>query len=116
LHFDIVIKDINNKIKLMECCQDGNLRIWDFHSGIQINKIKISNAYITSLCLWNDNYIFIGTKGKILLFELKNKIIVKTLIHKDNYIFIKKIIHPKYGECIISQNAEESIIKMWINN
>ena len=78
-----------------------------------LNKIKVMNEYITSLSLWNDNYIFIGTKGKILLLELKNEILVKTLEGHNHYCTMKKIIHPHYGECLISQNAKNSKIKMW---
>jgi len=115
MHFDIIIKDINKKIKLIECCEDGNIRIWNFHSGIILNKIKVSEI-LTSLSLWNDNHIFIGANGKIFLLELKNEIVIKVLLGHNHCCTIKKIIHPHYGECIISQNAKNSIIKMWINN
>ena len=30
--------------------------------------------------------------------------------------YIKKIRHPKYGECIISQDFIKGQIKLWINN
>ena len=114
-HEDIIIKDINNKIKLIECYGDGNVRIWNFHSGIILKKIKITDDYISSICLWKDNYIFIGTNGKILLLELKNEIIAKTLEGHNNYCTIKKIIHPEYGECLISQSRKNSELKMWAN-
>ena len=40
---------------------------------------------------------------------MKNGLIVKSLIgHNNEVLTIKKIIHPKYGECLISQNWEES--------
>ena len=80
-----------------------------------MKKIKIIDDYISSICLWKDNYIFIGTNGKILLLELKNEIIAKTLEGHNNYCTIKKIIHPEYGECLISQSRKNSEHKMWAN-
>jgi len=116
MHFDLFIKDSKNKIEFIECYSDGIIRIWNFHLGIMLNKIKVMKDSVTSLCLLNDNYIFFGTKGKILLLELNNEIIVKTLEGHNHYCTIKKIIHPEYGECLISQNAKNSEIKMWKNN
>ena len=69
------------------------------------------------MCLWNDNYLFVGCKDEtIKLIEIKKGLIIKSLTgHNDYVLTIKKIIHPEYGECLISQNCEESEIKLWIN-
>ena len=70
------------------------------------------------MCLWNDNYLFIGCRDKtIKIVEIKNGLIVNNLSGHNNYVItIKKIFHPKYGECLISQNWKESDIQLWTNN
>ena len=109
---------INNKeiIKLIESSFDGFIRIWNFHSGELLNKIKLGKCSLIGMCLWNSNYIFIGTSDKIIiLLELNNNMIKKELIGHDNQILtIKKTNHPKYGDILISQD-EDGIIKLWIN-
>ena len=50
------------------------------------------------------------------ILEIKNGFIVKSLSsHNDRVLTIKKIIHPEYGDCLISQNWKESEIILWIN-
>ena len=112
----IIIKNNKGIIKLIESCTDGNIRIFNFHSGLLLNKIII-NSSLCGICLWNDNYLFVGCSDKtIKIVELNNGIMIKSLIsHSDRVLTIKKIIHSEYGECLISQNLEESEIKLWIN-
>jgi len=113
-HFDLVINKNKNTIKLIESSKDGDIRIWNFHSGKLLYKIVL-NKFLFGLSLLNDNYLFIGGDKKIYLLELKNGLIVKTLNGHNLFVCgIKKIIHPKYGECLISQNSWESQIKLWL--
>ena len=111
----IIITENKGIIQLIESSMDGNIRIWNFHSGILLNKIKISNQGLKGICLWNDNYLFVGCEDKtIKLVELNNKLIIKSLDgHDDSVTTVKKIIHNKYGECLISQNWKNSKIKIW---
>ena len=115
-HISIIFINNNDTLKFIESCMDGNIRIWDFHSCILIDKIKIIDQYLIGICLWNDDYLFIGTSQKsIILFDLKNKQVIKNLIGSNQYIVcVKKINHPKYGECLISQGDELNQIKLWV--
>ena len=115
-HFSIILKKDKNIIKLIESSGDGNIRIWNFHSNVLLAKIKCDCA-IYGICLWNDNYLFSGCSDKtIKLIELEKGLIIKSLeSHTNKVITMKKIIHPKYGECLISQNWGKSIIKLWGN-
>jgi len=112
----IIIKNNKGIIKLIESCSDGNIRIFNFHSGLLLNKIIINNPLI-GISFWNDNYLFVGCKDKaIKMVEIKNGLIVKSLTsHNNEVLTIKKIIHPEYGECLISQKLYESEIKLLIN-
>ena len=115
-HDSIVINNKGNIIKLIESSGDGNLRIWNFHSGILLNKIKLNNDGFISLCLWNNQYLFVGCVDKsIKLIDLNNEKDIKQLIvHKKTVTTLKKIIIPQYGECLISQGLEDGQIKLWI--
>ena len=107
----------NEMIKLIETCEDGFIRVWNFHSGSIINRIDIGCKGLACICLWNINYIFVGDENKyIKLINLKSGKIIKCLTgHKKGGITIKKINHPKYGECIVSKGQYEDQIKIWIN-
>ena len=115
-HFSIKINNSEPFIKLIESCEDGNIRIWNFHSGKLLNKIKIIDDNLNGICLWNNNYLFIGCDDEtIKLIDLKNEIIITELIgHNKPVLTIKTIIHPKIGECLISQGYEDDQIKIWI--
>jgi WD40 repeat protein len=110
------IKD-KDVIKIIEFYVGGLIRIWNFHLGILLNKIKLDHA-IFGNCLWNKEYILVGCyNGTIELIELKSG--KKYGIyegHNCTVINVNKIIHPLYGECIISQGIGKDKIKFLINN
>ena len=93
IHPSVIINKIGEKIKLIESCEDGNIRIWGFHSCELIRKIKTENNNLYGICLWNENYIFVGCKDQsIKLIELKNGLLIKNLKgHKGRIISFKKI-------------------------
>ena len=116
-HKSIIINDKQKIIKLIESCIDGNIRVWNFHSGLLLIKINVNYNWLYGLCLWNNNYIFVGCNDKtIKAVEINNGLISKSFVaHSSKVITIKKFIHPKYGECLISQGFINDQIKIWIN-
>ena len=116
-HHSIIINNNKNIVKLIESSTGGYIRIWNFHSNLLLNKIKCYEK-LYGICLWNDNYLFTGCSDKtVKLIDLENELIIKSLTtHDDIVITVKKIIHPKYGECLISQNWGKSKIKLWTLN
>ena len=115
-HDSIIVDNSKETIKLIESSGDGFIRIWKFHNGMLLNKISTGKDELRGLCLWNNNYLFVGcTDNTIKLVEIKNGIIIKSLTGYNNEVCtIKKIIHPTYGECIITQGWENDQIKLWI--
>jgi len=113
-HDSIIINDKEEIIKLIESSEDGNIRIWNFHSGELIKKIKVSGKSLYSIILWNNEYIFAGCEDEtIKLINLKNGKVIKSLIgHNDFVITLKKVIHPIYGESLISQ-SNDGKMKLW---
>ena len=114
-HFSIIVISNEEVLKLIESCEDGQIRIWHFHSGSLLKKIKVTDDILNGICLYNNNYLFVGCDDNtIKLLDLKNGIILKYLYgHSKEVLNIKKIKHPKYGECIISQGYEDDQIKIW---
>ena len=112
-HDSVIINDNDEIIKMIESSEDGNIRIWDFHSGILLNKIKTGDHKLYGICLWNNNFLFVGCDDKcIKLINLQKKIVINNLVEENAIITIKKIFHPKYGECLIS-NDWRGNIKIW---
>ena len=111
----------NFKSKLLDSCWgDDIIRIWDFHLGILITKIKTNGQNIKCLCLYDENFIFVGCYDHTMkLVDIENEKVVKTFKgHKDWVCTINKVSHKKYGECIISAGlGKKEMIKIWkINN
>ena len=109
----------NKEVELIELCNNGNIRIWNFHTGLlleEINLHSICNYGACSLCLWSNEYLFIGCNDKtIKLVRLKDGKIIKSLNgHNNQPIFLKRFNHPKYGEALVSQGLGDDSIKLWI--
>jgi len=111
----------NKEEELIELCNNGNIRIWNFHTGLLLNEINlysIGKYDGCSLCLWDNEYLFIGCTDKtIKLLRLKDMKIIKSLNgHNNQAIFLKRVNHPKYGEALVSQGLGEDTIKLWVKN
>jgi len=118
-HFSFIIFNDKELIKLVESGCDGYIRIWNFHSEQLLGKILILlNNSLRAICLWNNEFILVGCDDGIMrLVNIKEQLIVDEIIgHDDRVITIKKVIHPKYGECLISQSWGKKQIKFWVNN
>ena len=118
IHVSIKVFERDNILSLIESCSFGYLRIWNFHSAELLKKIKIDDDWIFGICLWNEDFAFVSCKNKIIkLVDLSKGLIVKNLEgHKSGIFTIKKLIHPKLGECLLSQGYEDDQIKLWVKN
>ena len=107
----------DNIIKLIES-SFGIIRIWDFHSGKLLNKLKINDYDLRGMCLLNNDYLLVGSyDSSIKVINLKKMIIARSLNNHDNYVItIKKIYHPLYGDCLISQGWKDDQIRLWSSN
>ena len=114
-HDSIIINIDEDIVKLICTTEDGFIRVWNFHTGVFVNKIEVSDYSIYGICLWNRDYVFVGCKDKsIKLIDIKNGKIVDRLIHCNNYsLTLKKLFFPKYGECLISQGWKNEPIILW---
>jgi WD40 repeat protein len=70
-HDSIII--LNEEIiKIIESSEDGNIRIWDFHSGILLKKISISQHKLYGICLWSNDYLIVSG-NRILSLAINNE-------------------------------------------
>jgi WD40 repeat protein len=97
-HFSFIINDKEEIIKLIESSYDGNIRIWNFNTGELIKKIYICKNSLYSICIWDNDTLFVSSYDKKLR------------------LIIKKIKHLLYGKSLISQGFGNEQIKMWIVN
>ena len=115
-HLNLIIDNKDSgEIKLIDASEAGIIRIWNFHSGLLIKKIHIEYN-INSICFWNQNFLFIGCKDKIIrLIDINKEIIIKDFKgHNNKVISIKKAFHPKFGDCLMSKSLLLGPIKLWV--
>ena len=114
-HYSIVIYNHNSVIKLIESCEDGNVRIWHFHGGLLLKKINVCEENINGLSLYNEKYVFVANDERnIELVDLDEGCVIKKYYaHSNEVINLKIINHPKNGNILISQAYEEEEIKIW---
>ena len=114
LHISAIINVNGYKTNLIESCLDGYIRIWDFHSGIFISKIKVDSS-LYGICLWDNNYLMVGCQDKnIKIVDLdKQRDIAELRGHMNIVTMIKKLDHPKYGEFLVSQGHTNDGFKLW---
>ena len=115
-HCSLIVYNKEEIVKLIESSWDSYIRIWNFHTGELFKKIEINYKYLNGICLWNKDYLFIGTSDTyIKLLDINNETIINEFSgHNNNVVTIKKIIHSKYGECLITQGIYNEPIKLWI--
>ena len=116
-HCSIIINDKEKIVKLIESSGDGHIRIWNFHTAELIHKFTITKKRLFGICLWDEKYLLVGCEDKtIKLIELKTGEVINNLIGYNKIVLsIKKIFHPKYGECLLSQGNFDNQIKLWAN-
>ena len=107
-HNSILINNIEDTIKLIESSSEGVLRIWNFHNRELLSKFKLINKRLFGICLWNNNNLFVGCDDNTikLINVNKGKIISSLSGHREKVSTIIKLIHPIYGECLISYGGD----------
>ena len=114
-HMSCVINETKEGNILIESDGNGTIRLWNFHTGVLLKLINSPHSLnLRGICLWNDKYLFAsGNDYQVKLFDLEEGKNVKSFkAHTSTVCTIEKIVHPKYGECMISQ-ALDGKLKLW---
>ncbi len=114
-HMSAVVNDVNDIFALIESDGNGTIRIWNFDTAELLKSINSTNSInLRGICLWNDRYLFAaGNDSQVKLFDLEEGKFVKTFTgHTSTVCTLEKIMHPKYGGCLIS-HALDGKLKIW---
>ena len=107
----VVINDEKKPVKIMECNFNGEIRIFNFHTGSLLFESRGGGP---AFCYWNDNYVFVAENyDRFSLINITSPKVKQYFTgHKSNVYKILKIFHPTFGECLIT--FEEYQAKLWI--
>ena len=107
----VIINGEKKTVKIIICDFNGNIGIYNFHTGDLLFKDRAGSF---GLCYWNDNYIFASQNyDRFVLIDISSPKIKKYFSgHKNEVNKIMKLIHPKYGECLITIDQYKT--KLWI--
>ena len=112
LFLNIIIKNKNEIVKLIGSTCDGYINIFNFNTTELLNIIEI-NSFNDSFCfcLWDNDYLIVGNNHyEIELINIEgDKKPNKIFSHNYILINIEKIIHPKYGTCLICKDTHGKI-------
>ena len=114
-HMSAIVYQLPEVTQLIESDGSGTVRIWDFHTANLLKSISLVLGYnLRGICLWNEKYLFgAGSDCHIKMFDLKAGTFVKDFkSHTKTACSIQKIIHPQYGECLISHSLDGKL-KLW---
>ena len=105
----VIINDNEEIIKLINSGKGGYVKIWNFHTAILLDVIDTGFSEALGLCLYNNTKLIIGCNTCNIIFIEMNKSSNNIAGHRNRTITIKKIIHPNYGECLITQGNDYNI-------
>jgi len=95
---------------------NGYIYIWDLYEKNLIYSFYINNCLINNIIQWNKNLIILSdlNKNSIKIVLIDYGIVISDIYSQHNIgiLFIKKIIHPIYGESLLSSGQDGSI-KLW---
>ena len=114
-HMSALVYQYNEQEILIESDGNGYIRLWEFHTTNLIKSIfTYSFILLRGICLWNEQYLFAGANDhQIKLYDLINGKFVKLYKeHTSAVCTLEKIVHNKYGECLLSQGLDGKI-KIW---
>ena len=114
------IYDKNNNDCLCCSSKDGYIDIWDLCKKSIFKTIETNFGFnlfnLYHIIQWNDDYIIVATyynKTFKIIDINTNEIFSNIKVqHTGNVKYIKKILHPTYGESLLSVDSEKTI-KLW---
>lgn len=114
-HYSIIFNNSEQVIKMIESSDDDIIRIWNFHSGELLNRIKLNNDGLYGISLLSKDYLFVGCgDSTIKLIDLTKGIVLNELKNHLNCVISVKIVEfHKNDKYLISLGSDADQIKLW---
>ena len=115
-HFSVVVESKEEIVKLIESSFDGYIRIWNFHSGLFLNKINANGGKIYGIFLLDNKYLLVGCQDKsIKIIDLEKFSLIKTLNNHEREVICIKAINciDSNLKILLSQGRGKDQIKCW---
>ena len=114
-HYSGFIYSKNNTEYLCTSCYNGFIHVWDLYSKKIVNVID-TKCILCHIIQWSEQYVIVADfENKTFIIvnldkkEIYNDISVK---HTMEVKCVKKFLHPKYGECLLTAGRDKTI-KLW---
>jgi len=97
----------------------GLIQFIDLATKTLVKSIESEDVHLYSFIKWNDDYLLVNDclQRRIIVLDMKNDYsIISKVLCKEMYFdrFIKKVVHPLYGESILSIGIDWKI-KLFVN-
>lgn len=96
----------NNLDFLVNTSNNGFIRIWNLFNKSIAYSIDTNESHLYYITPWSMKYSIATDFGKkaIKIIDLEEKKVIKIINegHTDGVVCVKKIIHPIYGESLVS--------------
>ena len=114
-HYSGFIFSKNNLDFLCSSCYNGYIHIWDLYNK-KIVTIIDTKCILCHIIQWNERYAISADfeNKSFIVIDLEEKKIFNdfSVEHTMEVKCIKKIMHPKFGECLLTA-GRDNIIKLW---
>ena len=114
-HFSGFIFSKDNKDYLCSSATNGFINIWDLYEKKVLDTINIYGSKLSHMIQWNSKYFIVAAReNKIIkLIDIEKKVISEIKSgHTEELISIKKILHPIFGESLLTASRDKKI-KLW---
>ena len=114
-HFSGFIYSKDNKDYLCSSSSNGYINIWDLYDKKLFKTFNTKGCRLAHFIEWNKKYFIVAdryNKSVKIIDTEKNLIFDVNSKHSDELISVKKILHPIYGESLLTASRDRTI-KLW---
>ena len=113
-HMSAFVEKIKNIYYLFESDGNGYLRVWNIETKEIYRSIQAQGCNLRGICLWNEKYVIGASSDKgFKVINIESGIVESSIKGHDNVLCtVHKIVHPLYGESLVSSGIDGKI-KLW---
>ena len=116
-HYSGFIYNKDENDYLCTSSQNGFVHIWDLYNQKIFKIINMNKCNLLNIIEWDSKYIIVADSWNksFKIIDLKNYKVISEIKSQrnENLISIKKIVHPIYGNSLLSASSDKTI-ELWI--